>query len=134
MGVAVMGLRQRFLGKPKGVLRLIPGRYVRLDGSRFVGTAGSQDVLAYLHIDYTLDDPAMPGRVRYRVVREAFKGAPADPSAFKDIPLLPGFSDWLETIVWWEQGQKGRPLHVELRVEKATATVACRYTKHRTIT
>lgn len=128
-----MLVRERFLGKPKGRLQLIPGRYVHLDGSRFVGMRGSQEVLAYLNIAYVLDNPAVPGRVRYRVVREAWRGRGEDPTSYEDIPLLPGFKDCLRTITWWESGQKGRPLHVELKIEGATGSVGTRYTKYRVI-
>ncbi len=127
-------VEQEYLGKPLGVLELSPGKRVTLDASRFIPRfSGSQDVLSYLHIDYTLIDSTRAGRLTYKIVREPFKGDAADDTAYEDIDLMPGFPHVRKTLTWWEEGEAKRPLHVELEVFNAHVKVTTRYTKHRTI-
>ena len=125
-----------FSGKPAGVLTLVPGRYVRLDVPKVrPGFRRRVHHLIYLNVErYDLtrtlpDGCQLPGRVRVRLVRGAWKGKPEDPSAYQDVPLLPGFSNWLTTHTYWELAERGRPCWWELKVEHATATVGTRYAK-----
>ena len=125
-----------FSGKPAATLTLIPGRYVRLDVPK-VRPSLRRVVrhLVYLNVErYDLSRTLpcgceLPGRVRVRLVRGAWKGKPADPSAYEDVDLLPGFSDKLKTHTYWELAERGRPCWWELKVEHATARVGTRYAK-----
>lgn len=120
----------RYSGKPKGLLRLAR-KYVKLDIPAW-RLPWSGTVLHELYInvnDYTLAREGLPGRVRVRLVRGPWRGQPEDPTAFQDIPLLPGFSDWLTTHVAFEYAQKGRPIWWEMKIEEAEATISTRYGK-----
>ena len=121
----------RFSGKPAGTLSLIPGRYVRLDVAK-VKPRWRRTVhhLLYLNIArYALLREGLPGRLRVRLVRGAWKGKPEDPSAYVDVLLAHGFDDWLVTHAYWEKAERRRPCWWEIKVEHAVADVSTRYSK-----
>lgn len=127
----------KFSGKPSGNLAL-SSKYKGLDVSVLKPPKdGVVTHLLYINVkEYKLvrNTPCgccqLPGRIRVRLVREAWKGQEEDPTAYLDIPLLPGFSDWLTTFVYFESAEAGRPCHWEFRADHASATLGTRYCKY----
>lgn len=121
----------KFSGKPAGTLSLIPGRYVRLDVAK-VRPRFRRKVTHMLYLNVAHYVPlreGLPGRIRVRIIRGAWKGKPEDPSAYKDILLAHGFSDWLETHTYWELAERGRPCWWEIKAEHVVADIGTRYAK-----
>lgn len=120
----------RFSGKPRGLLRLVRGKYVALDVPKWRPMGGLVQHEVYINVNhYTLSREGLPGRIRVRMVRSPWRGKPADPTAFRDILLPVGFDDWLETHAVFEYAQRRRPVWWEFRVEQAEATISTRYAK-----
>ncbi len=123
--------------KPGGTFTLKHGAgYKRLDVPKIIPAKdGMIHWETYLNITYRLLDPNLPGKVRVKMVREAWNppgpkpSQPEDPTAYQGFWLLPGFSNYLLTHAFWEVAEKGRPCHIELRVDGADITVGTRYAK-----
>lgn len=126
----------KYSGKPGGHLLLAPNRYVLLDVPKFRPSGGVTLYEAYLNIEnYVLNrtNPCgcpLPGRIRVKLVRGAWKGRKEDPTGYSDIDLLPGFDNRVETKIHFELAQRGRPMWWEFKLEgAASARLGTRYAK-----
>lgn len=73
------------------------------------------------------------GRLRIRMVREAFNGEPDDATHFFDIPLDTPTRGTLDSRSIFESGEKHRPLHWEYAVTGANnVTMSTRYVRYDT--
>lgn len=123
--------------KPHGTFSLKDGAgFRRLDVPKIIPVKdGKIDWETYCNITYRLKNPNRAAKVRVKMVREAWnppgpKGPEiADPTAYQGFWLHPGFDNYLLTHAFWEIAEKGRPCHIELRVDGADITIGTRYAK-----
>lgn len=76
--------------KPGGSQKITPGKWLTLDLPPTAGTAGGLLLhKLYSRIEWDSHNPSLTGfRVRYRLVRKAMPGKPADPTAYDERDVI----------------------------------------------
>jgi hypothetical protein len=117
--------------KPHGILKVSGGSgYKRVDVPKIIPSRdGKIDHELYLNVTYHLDSPTKAGKVRVKLVREAWHGQPEDSTSYQGYWLMPGFTNFLITRVCWEIAEAHRPCHWEIRVDGADIEIGTRYSK-----
>lgn len=124
--------------KPSGTLALETGRYTVLDvGAVVPNEAGLITHLLYLNVKYKVVSNTTAGRLTVRLVRDAFQGLLADPTAYQTYPLAPVFDERglpasggaLITHTYFEMTERGRPVRWSVKVDGAKASISTRYRK-----
>lgn len=121
--------------KPHSTLKLTPGAFTKLDVPKIIPPRrGLIHHEVYLNLTYRLDNPGVAGKVRVKLVREAWNKPgpgtePEDPTSYQGYWLMPGYNNFLITRVCYENAEANRPCHWEVRVDGAAATVGTRYAK-----
>jgi hypothetical protein len=132
------------------------GEYHELDLERFVAVANEKtDAHIYINVEsgYAVAEDMVTtslscpncgsvfnsatkipgvGRLRIRMVREAFGTEVEDPTYYYDLPLQRGMS-WLDSRALFEMAEKGRGQHWEYKVTNASeVTLSTRFVKEST--
>lgn len=124
--------------KPSGDFALQVGDYKRLDLDAVTAKeAGVITHLLYINVKYRLVKPTEAGQLTVKLVRAAWQGKAADPTAYHTFDLVPVFDSrgkpkqggLLVTHTYFELAEKGRPCHWFVMVEGATGYVGTRYRK-----
>lgn len=101
------------------------GSVMRLDVGDYTPEHNSLTLACpYFNVSsFKLKDPAVPGRVRFRMVRAPFNGQPVDDTYFFDLPLATGLPTVLDSRALFEYAEAGRPLYWAVSVRGCSEVV-----------